>query len=303
MRLDNLTIAIGLSITLISQVAFNQRTEESKVFHSITEGLTAPEEVEFLEITNLQDVDSLGLLKLFPRLHSLSLIDYHFATAPEVIADISSLRELKFINDDFYIVPNSYAKLRNLQRLEFIHDTHLNVQSALTLANKLPALSELKIEGLTGPVFPENIVFPSQLKLLSLRNNQLNHLPNSIAAIKNLQILDVGNNELLEVPDFLIRLNKLNTIYLDHQPYLRLDHTFKVLQKIPRLKLVHFEGNNLKWEKIQPYLEKSLFKILLGDMNEDQSLVYKQELKLYLPDMPKFSNNPEHFSFKINFNH
>jgi hypothetical protein len=239
---------------------------------------------------------------LFPKLHSLSLIDYHFATAPEVISNISSLRELKFINDDFYFVPNSYSKLKNLQRLEFIHDTHLNVQSALTLANKLPALSELKIEGLTGPVFPENILFPSQLKFLSLRNNQLNHLPNSIKAIKNLQVLDVGNNELLEIPDFLARLNKLTTIYLDHQPYLRLDHTFSVLQKLPQLKFVHLEGNHLEWTNIQPFEEQSLFKIFLGDDIQNETSAYNQDVKLNLPDMPKYSNNPDHASFKIKLN-
>lgn len=301
--MNKLRILAILGLFCLGQFTFAQATDEKKIFHSIAEGLEEPENVEYLEVINLTDKDSLELLNRFPHLLSLSLIDYHYSTAPEAISNISSLKELKLINDDFYTIPKSYANLTNLKRLEFIYDTHLNIQSAMNLANTLPALTELKIEGLMGPTFPDNIPFPSQLKFLSLRNNHLNQLPVTIKGIANLEILDVGNNELLEIPEFLSNLTKLNTIYLDQQPFLHIDYTFNILQKVPNLKFVHLEGNHLEWEKIQPYQDQSLFKIFIDNDFTQRSILYNRSLDMNLPKMPKFSDDPDAASFKIPINY
>jgi Leucine-rich repeat (LRR) protein len=272
------------------------------IYRSIEEGLQAPENVRTLEITHLQDTDSLALLSQFPNLTSLSLIDYQFADAPEPIATLTGLKELKFINDDFYTLPESYKDLVNLEHVEFVYDTHLNVESALDFASSLPALKELRIEGLPGFTISDQIVFPNQLRILSLRNNHLNTLPIGIVELQHLEILDIGDNELLELPASISNLSHLNTIYLDQQPFLSFDTTLGLLQKIPELSIVHLEGNHLTRATIDSLRHDALFKIFIDEDHNATSLMYTPHINMNLPPMPKTTYTPENAGFKVGIN-
>jgi Leucine-rich repeat (LRR) protein len=278
------------------------QSDSVHVYHSIGEALAEPEKVEVLEVLNISDADSLELLTRFVNLKSLSLIDYHGTTAPVSIAKLTGLRELRFIKNDFYFVPDAYKNLVNLERVEFIYDTHLNLQSAFNFISNLPTLTELRIEGLSEPVFPDLIVFPKHLKILSLRNNHLNALPQGLAELKELELLDVGNNELLELPSFLSELNGLNTIYLDQQPYLRFDQTFEILKKIPSLSEVHLEGNHLSRETIEIYTREVVFKVFLDEDHAALTRVYQPHINLKLPPMSQMGYTNQSGKFQIPIN-
>jgi len=262
-----------------------QEGDSIKTYHSIEEGLREPNKVEYLEVINLTDQDSLVLLTSFPNLKGLSLIDYHFGTAPEALSQLTQLRELRFINDDFYTIPASYQNLVNLKKVEFIYDTHLNLQSTFQFVAALPALEELRIEGLSEPVFPDQIQFPVQLKVLSLRNNHLNALPEGIASIKSLEILDVGNNELMELPTFIKMMPNLSTIYLDQQPFLRFDYAFSILKELPALSVVHMEGNHLSREMVELFTRESFFKVFLDEDHFMRTNHYTPHINMNLPPM------------------
>ena len=285
--------AIVLFVT--GSLALGQSDPNIKVYHSIEEGLKEPNKVEYLEIESISDEDSLKLLSQFPKLQSLSLIDFHSASAPEAIADLKGLKELRFINDDFSTIPASYEKLTNLKRLEFIYDTHLNVQDALHVINKIPSLVELTIEGLPGSQFSDELTFPSQLHFLSLRNNHLDHIPRGILNIFGLKVLDLGDNEFLELPFHLSDLTNLNTIYLDRLPFIHLDKAFPILNNMPKLKIVHLEGNHLDNEKIEGFRELSLFQLFL----DEDLIMNQQKVNLDMPKVSKFSNDPNDASIKI----
>jgi Leucine-rich repeat (LRR) protein len=274
-------------------------TDSLHIYHSIEEALSEPEKVQTLEVIHLQDGDRLELLRKFPNLTSLSLIDFQSAEAPESISKLKGLKELKFINDDFRTLPDSYENLVNLEHLEFVYDTHLNLQNAMRLAGKLPALKELRIEGLPGLVISDQIEFPAHLRILSLRNNHLNHLPLGIVNLKDLEILDVGNNEFLDLPEFVADLPKLNTIYLDQQPFLKFDSTIDVLRKNPSLMEVHLEGNHLTREAIKPLGMDARFSMLLDEDHKAKSLMYSPHINDNLPPMPHEFHAPENASFKI----
>lgn len=274
-------------------------TTQLKVYHSIQEGLKEPNKVKKLEIINLQDTDSLVLLTKFPNLESLSLIDHHETLAPEEIASITGLKELKFINDDYYLIPESYKELVNLEKLELIHDTHLNIQSTFSFIEALPELKELRIEGLYGPVLSEQLKFPSQLQILSLRNNALNALPKGISTLTNLKILDIGHNEFLELPAFIVNLEKLHTLYLDHSPFLHYESTFKLLKKLPALNNAHLEGNQLTQSFIQKQMQDAVFKVFIDEDNSFDSENYTPHINMFLPPMPSKSYTPKTASYKI----
>lgn len=278
------------------------REDSIHVYHSISEALAEPEKVQVLEVSNVTDSDSLELLTRFVNLKSLSLIDFHGTTAPASIAKLTGLKELRFIKDDFYFVPDAYKNLVNLERVEFIYDTHLNLKSAFDFISNLPTLTELRIEGLSEPVFPEDIVFPKHLKILSLRNNHLNALPRGLSQLQELELLDIGNNELLELPVFLSELNDLNTIYLDQQPYLRFDQTFEILKKIPSLSEVHLEGNHLSRETIEIYTREVVFKVFLDEDHAAFTPVYTPHINLKLPPMSQMGYTNQSGKFKIPIN-
>lgn len=288
-----------LSKNLVSQLPL---ADSVQVYHSIGEALAEPEKVEVLEVVNFSGEDSLELLTRFVNLKSLSLIDYHGSTAPAPIAKLTGLKELKFINDDFYFVPDSYKNLVNLERVEFIYDTHLNLQSTLSFVSALPVLKELRIEGLSSPVIPNNLSFPRQLKILSLRNNHLNTLPQSISQLDGLEVLDIGDNEFLELPPFLTELKGLNTIYLDQEPYLRFDQTFDVLNQMPALRAVHLEGNHLTREIIEAYTREVVFNVFLDEDHAAPTQVYTPHINMNLPPMSQGAYSTPSGTFKIPIN-
>lgn len=274
-----------MCLIVISFHARSQEQDSIKIYRSIGEGLLEPNKVEYIEIVNLTDLDSLDLLLGFPNLKGLSLIDYHFGTAPESLSKLTELRELRFINDDFYTIPASYKNLVNVKKVEFIYDTHLNLQSTFEFLSALPALEELRIEGLSEPVFPEQILFPTQLKILSLRNNHLNALPEGIATLKNLEILDIGNNEFMELPSFIKLMPNLSTIYLDQQPFLRFDYTFNLLKELPALSEVHLEGNHLSREMVESFTQEVFFKVFLDEDHFARTKLYAPHINMNLPPM------------------
>ncbi len=285
----------------MSAVAIGQETDSIKIYHSIKEGLVEPSKVVFLDLSHPDDLDSLELLNAFPNLKSLTLIDYHAGVAPESISKLTQLEELRFVNDDFYTIPAAYQNLIHLKKVEFIYDTHLNLQSTFQFVNALPALEELRIEGLSEPVFPEQIQFPAQLKILSLRNNHLNALPAGIASINSLEILDIGDNELMELPNFIKSMPNLNTIYLDQQPFLRFDYTFNLLKELPVLAVVHLEGNHLSREMVESFSREAIFKVFLDEDHFAQTKLYRPHINMNLP--PMLGSPPSTFQIPLNRNY
>ena len=81
------------------------------------------------------------------------------------------------------------------------------------------------------------------VKVLSLKNNNLNHLPPDIGRLNNLQKLYLTNNRLQNgsIPYTLAFCTQLKELYLDDN---LLDALPSVLLRIPSLKTVHRHGNH-----------------------------------------------------------
>lgn len=300
LQLAHLAALLFFGNILLSQE--KDKNGSATIYHSIQEALKEPDKVEYLEIKNLNDADSLLLLQKFPLLKSLSLIDYHGTEAPEPIAALTGLKEIRFINDDFNQIPTSYANLTSLERVWFIYDTHLNFESALNFANALPKLVELRIEGLPFLNPPAETPFPTQLEVLSLRNNHLTQLPQGISAIKNLRVLDIGNNELSELPNYLSALPQLTTIYLDRQPFLQFETTFSLLKESKTLAEVYMQGNHLDPLTVRQYAGEPLFKVLLDQEEMQSVLLYTPDINMNLPKVTGPMYTPQTASYKIPIN-
>ena len=117
---------------------------------------------------------------------------------------------------------------RNAQ--ELINEAILNNAKILHLNNLGLGLARI----------PDSLELLVDLKTLSLNNNELNFLPNSLQKLKNLQCIDVSGNNLYNLPDWIGSLNNLKEIILSDNLLTSLP---KSLISLKFLKLLHINNN------------------------------------------------------------
>lgn len=114
--------------------------------------------------------------------------------------------------------------------------------------------SEVEINGKTAGVFP-TAVQPKdfqRLKLVSLSNNALTSIPQSVssqlqerpALLQTLTSLDLSKNKLKVVPEELMLLVNLTSLRLDQNELAGLPLTFSLLFKLEKLNI---STNNIKY--------------------------------------------------------
>ena len=81
--------------------------------------------------------------------------------------------------------------------------------------------------------------------VLTLKNDSLLRIPESIANLSKLETLDLGGNRISELPVSIVNLKNLEELYLDHDNRLDFRNAFILLGKLPRLRVLHLEGNEL----------------------------------------------------------
>ncbi len=123
----------------------------------------------------------------------------------------------------------------------------------------------------------KNLVF------LSLKNDHLKEIPNTIYSLTNLRILDLSGNDFRFLSKDIKKLKKLEEIYLNDEPYADVNQELSVLGKLPKLRILHLENdkigvlpknlNSLKHlEKL--YLNDNEFKELPNSLTKNKNLIY-----------------------------
>lgn len=245
----------------VAFASFSQKTGEDALsegmYNSLQSALQNPDKVYTLQIDGISNPDSLQMLGTFPNLRSLQLKGIKGSVAPNVISQLTQLQELRFINDDFDSIPQSFARLKNLRRIDLVSDSNLNLESTFRILNQLPSLTELRIEGFDNASLNDNLVFPAQIKILSIRNNHLDRLPLGITKLNRLELLDIGENNFQLLPMELTNLSSLKTLYLDHESNMFFDQTFDILHSFPKLETLHLDKSIIdqaetKWKGKTP---------------------------------------------------
>ena len=107
----------------------------------------------------------------------------------------------------------------------------------LNLDNK-----DIHLEGITN-LSPE-IGKLSELKILTLNDNDLRELPSELFDLTQLTILEIKNNELIEVPKQIGKLAKLRELDLRNNEFRYLPNSFVNLKSLYKLQLW---GNDLEY--------------------------------------------------------
>eukprot|EP00020_Sapocribrum_chincoteaguense_P002865 CAMPEP_0170752724 /NCGR_PEP_ID=MMETSP0437-20130122/12116_1 /TAXON_ID=0 /ORGANISM="Sexangularia sp." /LENGTH=929 /DNA_ID=CAMNT_0011091803 /DNA_START=26 /DNA_END=2815 /DNA_ORIENTATION=- len=177
-----------------------------------------PDDSSFSELDKLQSLDlrqnalrklpsSIGSLKALKKLY---LSDNELTELPSAIGKLESLLELEVSNNQLKSIPSSMG---NCSRLSMLELTRNRIKSVPATLGKIGALMQLKL-GSNRISSLDEALFDGLSELLNLNvfDNQLSHVPASIAKCQKLQRLDVSYNKLRALPSEVRTLRALNHI-------------------------------------------------------------------------------------------
>lgn len=159
--------------------------------------------------------DSIGQLT---ALRSLDLAHNQLAALPPAIGALAQLESLSLHGNLVRELPPSFEGLRSLRMLA-LGANPLDLEQALAILARLPALETLELGEVGATTLPATIGRFPALRTLILRENALESLPESLGAVTTLEWLDLANNRLRAIPDALRRL-PLRRLDLDGNPLL-----------------------------------------------------------------------------------
>ena len=135
---------------------------------------------------------------------------------PEEVGFLRSLHMLDVTHNVLESTPSSMQELQNLEQLYLHHNklkelpklkNCLHLKELLLGYNRIEELTEENIENTAN-----------QLKILDLKDNKLNLLPDEIVNLQSLERLDVTNNNLSTLPFALGTLPHIKSLLVDGNP-------------------------------------------------------------------------------------
>uniref|UniRef100_A0A182Y318 Disease resistance R13L4/SHOC-2-like LRR domain-containing protein n=1 Tax=Anopheles stephensi TaxID=30069 RepID=A0A182Y318_ANOST len=149
------------------------------------------------------------------RLQQLTLNNNHLTELPNDIVNLRKLQKLDLAKNDLKKLPPVMGELR---RLECLYVQHNDIDELPDFTG-CEALKELHISNnfiktLPGD-FCENL---PQLKVLDLRDNKIERLPDEIALLASLTRLDLSNNTISSLPSCLSTLAHLVSLQVEGNP-------------------------------------------------------------------------------------
>jgi Leucine-rich repeat (LRR) protein len=193
------------------------------------------------------------------------------------------------MNDGFEYIPASFSELKNLKRLDLIGDSNLNLEQAFEVISELPSLTQLRLENFASIAISDELVFPTQIETLSLRNNHLQKIPMGVTKIPRLQLLDIGENDISDqsiLSTNLATLRNLRVLFLDHESNLTANGLFPLLNTLPSLEIVHLEESMIQ-EVNSEFKERSLQELILDPNLLNTSPTYLPNSRYVVPNTPQ----------------
>ncbi|XP_053672417.1 leucine-rich repeat-containing protein 40 [Anopheles nili] len=149
------------------------------------------------------------------RLQQLTLSNNHLTELPNDIVNLCKLHKLDLAKNDLKLLPPVMGELR---KLECLYVQHNDIEELPDFTG-CEALKELHISNnfiKTLPAdFCENL---PQLKVLDLRDNKIERLPDEIALLASLTRLDLSNNTISSLPSCLSTLAHLVSLQVEGNP-------------------------------------------------------------------------------------
>ncbi|XP_059485503.1 leucine-rich repeat-containing protein 40-like [Neocloeon triangulifer] len=239
--LTNLLLQHNSFISLPKEIGQLRRLKILNLSHNklstFPEGIFELKELRQLNISfNLIEdtTDSIGDLNMLEKLdlshnrltvlspgvgfltHLTHLLAMHNAITdvPPDVGNLRVLRELDLSHNAIPLLP----PMGELKKLEIFRAEHNNITDIPDFMG-CSSLREIHLSGNCISELSESALEAlEQVRVLSLRDNKLENIPEEVSYLKNLIRLDIGNNGIRELPPCLSLLPHLSTLTLDGNP-------------------------------------------------------------------------------------
>jgi len=141
---------------------------------------------------------------------------------------------------DFHNVENLILKDFNLNYINFEPLEKMEKLYNLTLINS--SYGTDVYEKKTGGILEFIFTSLTNLRGLTIRNNDLTSIPDEISVLKNLEYLDLSSNKIVEISPKIGELQNLKEINLSHNEIKEIPVEFGNLKKLEILNLSNIEG-------------------------------------------------------------
>ncbi|MEO0779073.1 MAG: leucine-rich repeat domain-containing protein, partial [Bacteroidota bacterium] len=159
----------------------------------------------------------LRFLRQLPQLWQLVLKGGGLTAVPEVVWELSRLREL---NCSRHTIEQLDPRLAQLEQLEALYLDH-NQLRELPDGVPLPKLEDLRVAHNDLEALPDRLGEWQALEELWVGHNRLTQLPDSLSQLRKLQVLDFRHNKIQLDFDCLQELEALHTIGIQGNPISR----------------------------------------------------------------------------------
>jgi len=227
-----------------------------------TEGvaLKATKFTELLEITvgrhsyplDAVSISEIGLtefpqnLHRFPNLTKLSLTNGTLTHIPASIENLGLLSDLNLSGNTITTVANNIGNLKFLQTLDLSHNELDHVPEGIS---GLSSLVSLILNSNLITEFPDWLSYDlPNLMLLSLSENYIDKLPESIGNLQDLKFLGLSGNPINYLPHSILQLYQLQEVHLDSTD-LNLQTIETLIDTLTNLQV----SFNSQWYSSQPF--------------------------------------------------
>ncbi|KAL1386798.1 hypothetical protein pipiens_012802 [Culex pipiens pipiens] len=237
--------------------------------------------LEVLDIS-FNSLNSLpGGIGFLVRLQQLTLNNNRLTELPNDIVNLRNLHKMDLAKNDLKLLPPVMGELRKLECLYVQH----NDVAELPDFTGCDALKELHISNNFIKSIPadfcENL---PQLKILDLRDNKIEKLPDEISMLASLTRLDLSNNSISSLPSCLSTLAHLVSLQVDGNPIrsIRRDIIQCGTQRILKT-LKDRDGPGKSSEKVRVPFEESTFPDVY-QMKKGRSMIVSNKNLIEIPE-------------------
>jgi Leucine-rich repeat (LRR) protein len=117
---------------------------------------------------------------------------------------------------------------------------------SLSEASKEPLkVYGIDLSGLPIDSFPIDLSKFKNLERLYLDYDHLEFIPREISDLENLKVLSLNGEEFKTIPPEFSKLKNLQVLFLNSDKKIDMKQSVDVLAKLPKLRTLHLEGDNL----------------------------------------------------------
>ncbi|XP_065073259.1 leucine-rich repeat-containing protein 40 isoform X2 [Ochlerotatus camptorhynchus] len=237
--------------------------------------------LEVLDIS-FNSLNSLpGGIGFLVRLQQLTLNKNRLIELPNDIVNLRNLHKMDLAKNDLKQLPPVMGELRKLECLYVQHNDVVELPDF----TGCDALKEIHISNNFIKYIPadfcENL---PQLKVLDLRDNKIEKLPDEIAMLASLTRLDISNNSISSLPSCLSTLAHLVSLQVDGNPIrsIRRDIIQCGTQRILKT-LRERDGPGKGVEKVKAPFEESTFPDVY-QMKKGRSMIVSNKNLIDIPE-------------------